>query len=81
MLRIRDRVIHAREKKGVVFLAGDGFGVARSIADQFAGEFQLPNRQLAGVPEGDGDRVRTTCATDQRHRTTAASLSQRTQQH
>ncbi len=50
---IGDRVVGAGEKKAVPFVAGEGFSLVGSIADQFAVELQIPNRQLAGVSERD----------------------------
>jgi len=58
-------------------MAVDRLGFVGFSIDHLAVEFQPPNRQFAGIPKGDGDRVEGPCAGDQGNRARPAGIRQR----
>ena len=51
-----------------------GWVLSALAIDHLAVEFQPPNWQFAGIPEGDGDRVEGPCAGDQGNRARPAGI-------
>jgi len=76
---IAHRVFHAGKEQGVGLAAAGRLGFFSMLLNRYAIQFQLTNRQLPDVLEGDRNRVCVPGGAEQSNRTRTAGKGRRTQ--